>query len=198
MIAIRGLVGQLRGPLGGALGGCSVQRAAGQNIRRASLYRSIVGAGRARQWSTPHGGQGFGAFVQREHRAPVRGGSQAQIVVDWLQPVRRRGWRPAAPAGRSGPPGYRHVPVSGHHGRDRGAREAVRRDASVVRQGLERGWVLVRGRAVRGRGRCRVLTRKTSVVGRRGRLAGRRCASATGKGQKIGRVLPVAAAPSAA
>lgn len=43
-----------------------------------------------------------------------------------------------------------------------------------------------------------MLTRKTRVVGRGGRLARRRCASTAGEGQQIRRILAVASASSAA
>lgn len=89
--------------------------------------------------------------------------------------------------------------MAGHHGRDRRARDPVRGDATVVRQCLERGRVLViRGGAERGRGGRRVLTRKTRVVRRRGRLASRRCAPAPGEGQQIRRILAIASASAAA
>lgn len=193
---VRRLVLNLRRPFSRALGRGSVERAARQYVRGASLYGAVMGGRRSGQGPVPHRGQWFGALVQRQHRATIRGGPQPQIVVHRLQSVRGRGGGPAAPAGRSRPPRYRHVAVAGHHGRDRGARDPVRGYATVVRQRLECGRILVRGRAERGRGGR--LTRKTRVVRRRGRLASWRCAPAPGEGQQIGRILAIASASSAA
>lgn len=195
---VRRLVGDLGRPFSRALGRGSVERAACQYVRGASLYGAVMGGRRSGQRPIPHRGQWFGTLVQRQHRTTVRGCPKPQIVVNRLQSVRGRGGGPAAPTGRSWSPRYRHVAVAGHHGRDRRARDSVGGDATVVRQGLERGRILVRGGAERGRGGRRVLTRKTRVVRRRGRLASWRCAPAPGEGQQIRRILAIASASSAA
>lgn len=71
--AVRRLVGDLGRPFSRALGRGSVERAACQYVRGASLYGAVMGARGARKGPVPHRGQWFGALVQRQHRTTVRG-----------------------------------------------------------------------------------------------------------------------------